>query len=90
MPAARRLGLRRTSPIKDVLYGYFGLDSPSFGVGDTGVLLTLLMFICPHPICDAPPSPEKRLYFNDLFNIILNEEKGCRRQGTTSWLRMLV
>ena len=32
----------------------------------------------------APPlAPKKRLYFNDLVNTILNEEKGCRRQGTT-------
>ena len=48
------------------------------------------MFICPHPICGNPPSPKKRLYFNYLFNTILNEETGCLRQGATSWLLMLV
>ena len=48
------------------------------------------MFICPHPICGAPPSPKKQLYFNYLFNTILDEETGCRRQGATSWLPMLV
>ena len=32
-----RPGARRYGPIKDVLYGYFGLDSPSLGVFDTGV-----------------------------------------------------
>ena len=48
------------------------------------------MFICPHPICGAPLAPKKRLYFNDLVNTILNEEKGCRRRGATSWLPMLV
>ena len=35
--AALRPGARRYGPIKDVLCGNFGLNSPSLGVFDTGV-----------------------------------------------------